>query len=696
MVAVDDNVHPLFEPDPVALRRHLGQLFQRCAIEYPEGRLEIAWSKAGAFAITDGATFPATPDGLERAVVCAVEHNRRQSNVYVGVNPRNPSAMPFGRCNASDVEIAFFQFVECDKPESLELLRRPLLPFSFTVITGHSPNARPHCYYELAAPLRDMALWRSRQEALRDYFGGDNVVDPPRVMRLAGTVNYPRPDKAGRGYRVEIVQFHKFKDRAPVTGEALARAYGPAADDAPRTSGTNEGGERPNFGEDDIATAIEAIRACPHSGGGWHNKMIQLVARLVSRGYDPAVILGLAPHLTVGQWTPAQTLKEMRKALESAQAKGFGPDKAEEFAAEPAPLWQDIPISEWATRPIPPREWVMEDWIPVGQCVGLYGVPGVRKTDFLIQLMMAASLKLSFCGVSLAHVQTYGLFCEDSEEEIARRAMRIAGFYGRRLEEFTGFHYASLVGASNTEFVAFGRSGGMVRHPAYLFFEERIAHHTAGLAVLDTAPDFFGGDEVRRRQVIQFIRSLDGVGMQHRCAILFSAHPSKSGISSGQLDSGSTGWEGKVRARLTLHDPASEVDDEPRGVRPMSDRRVLTRAKSNYAAQGETIELILLNGGLAPAGLALHGPKRGPLRDLAADAKFLDLLDKVRRTGAYVHDGPSTPARYAPAVFAGHPEHGDFSKAEFARAMRRLFTAGRIRLVEAGRARNPYREIVAV
>jgi hypothetical protein len=60
--------------------------------------------------------------------------------------------------------------------------------------------------------------------------------------------------------------------------------------------------------------------------------------------------------------------------------------------------------------------------------------------------------------------------------------------------------------------------------------------------------------------------------MANKCGILFSAHPSQRGIASGRLDSGNTGWEGKVRARLTLHDPEQEAEGgEDREKRPSPD-----------------------------------------------------------------------------------------------------------------------------
>jgi RecA-family ATPase len=77
------------------------------------------------------------------------------------------------------------------------------------------------------------------------------------------------------------------------------------------------------------------------------------------------------------------------------------------------------------------------------------------------------------------------------------------------------------------------------------------------LVVLDTLPDFFGGSEVDRRQTSQFIRMLDGLGMVHNCGIVCAAHPSMRGRATRRLDSGNTGIEGKMRARLTIHDPAT-------------------------------------------------------------------------------------------------------------------------------------------
>ena len=359
----------------------------------------------------------------------------------------------------------------------------------------------------------------------------------------------------------------------------------------------------------------------------------------------------------------------------------------------PRVVWRDVRLSSWAGRLLPERRWVMPEWIPMEQVTGLYGVGGINKTDFLIQLMMCFSRGLPFCGYVLDPAPAYGLFVEDSEAEIVRRATRIAQRYGRTLADFPDFHFASLVGYAETEFVTFD-GPKMVVGPALLRFDQAIVEHQARLCVLDTVPDFFGGNEIARREVSQFIRMLDAVSMRRGCGLVFTAHPSVRGEESGSLASGSTGWTGKVRARLSLHDPGDDDDEdeddaaERRRLRlppKRTDNRILIRQKSNYAEQGTVLKLICRNGVFTPEALdAAAAETRGPLRNAAAEVKFIELLPKLEAEIGHVHFSSVARDHYAPAVFAARKDSGGFSKAEFVRAMQRLLEAGRIKMVPFG------------
>lgn len=349
----------------------------------------------------------------------------------------------------------------------------------------------------------------------------------------------------------------------------------------------------------------------------------------------------------------------------------------------PQPAWQLKTLVDCRPDLIPRRSWFMEDWLPHRQCTGLYGVPGVRKSLFVLQAMIAGAIERSFCGLPIAQTPVVGLFCEDDDDEIQRRTLNVLRAYDAGFADLDQFHYRSLVGTQAIEFLRITKGGSTVLGPPFVTFREQVLDLKPGLAILDTASDFFGGNENDRGEVAAFVRLLDGLAQQSGCALLFSAHPSRRGVAERSFDSGSTGWEGKVRARLVLYDPAqvSDDDDDDRRVRAPSDERVLLRAKSNYAAPGAEIPLVLREQVFWPKAIDPEtAPQRGPMHDLAVEAKFLELMAKVKTSGRYVNDTPSQPQRYAPKVFGG----SGFTEREFEKAMNRLLDKGRIRLIRTG------------
>jgi hypothetical protein len=121
----------------------------------------------------------------------------------------------------------------------------------------------------------------------------------------------------------------------------------------------------------------------------------------------------------------------------------------------PKVRWKWARTSDWADRDIPERDWILPGWIPRLQATGIYGVGGVNKTDFCVQMLLARSRGLSFVGFELEASPVLGMFCEDTEEEIIRRATKIAASYGMSLADFPDFHFVSLVGYDSPEFVEF-------------------------------------------------------------------------------------------------------------------------------------------------------------------------------------------------------------------------------------------------
>jgi hypothetical protein len=183
---------------------HLEILLAPARQAYPHGLFELQWGQDGHLA--NFTYFGMAPDRLAVAADFPAGRNRGGCNTYVGVNPRKPGTNTRMATTAQEVEIAFRHF-DLDQPDAVALARERVAAArpTFIVTTGTVPHKRPHFYWLLEKPVRDLAAWTERQLGVQQALGGDSVIDPPRIMRLAGTVNWPTESKIARGYRLECV-----------------------------------------------------------------------------------------------------------------------------------------------------------------------------------------------------------------------------------------------------------------------------------------------------------------------------------------------------------------------------------------------------------------------------------------------------------------------------------------------------------
>jgi hypothetical protein len=73
-----------------------------------------------------------------------------------------------------------------------------------------------------------MDAWKDVQKAIAASLGTDPmVVNPSRIMRVAGTVSWPNKDKVAKGYVPELVTMRTSfsTDRDPVPFERMMRAF---------------------------------------------------------------------------------------------------------------------------------------------------------------------------------------------------------------------------------------------------------------------------------------------------------------------------------------------------------------------------------------------------------------------------------------------------------------------------------------
>jgi len=399
-------VSPMIKPDRDAIKAHLETLFMGAQRDYPGGLLELRYGPPDR--LENWAYFNLQESGLEEAGNFAANRNSEGMNVYVGVNPRKPNTNTRRAASSDDVEIAFYHFADIDKAESLVGLveRYGQLPPTMTVTTGTVPNKRPHLYWRLEEPVMNMTEWTDRQRGLAQCLGGDSVIDPPRIMRLGGTVNFPTQKKLQNGYQVECTSVRTSfpNERADVTPEQVALHYPVQKNlDSLVNQTLSQNGNTLR----DMATrrtrVADLIAACCH-GDNWHNSMVRLVAHLVSVGRTDAEILGLGAGITLSGYTADQTWREMATALRGARAKWNVPEpddnvEEEEAAREDGDtIFQLLNMDE--LEALPPPTWLIEELITDYGLSIVYGDPGAGKSFIVLDMALRIAFGLPWHDVT--------------------------------------------------------------------------------------------------------------------------------------------------------------------------------------------------------------------------------------------------------------------------------------------------------
>lgn len=256
------------------------------------------------------------------------------------------------------------------------------------------------------------------------------------------------------------------------------------------------------------------------------------------------------------------------------------------------------------TQPAPARAWVVPEWVPVGVVTALYGDGGIGKTLAAQQLMTSTAVGAPWFGLDVLRGRTLGVFCEDDEDELQRRQEAINASLGLSMRDLGDMRLLSRLGHDNALVKFDGGAGALTDfharlHAACLEWRPR-------LLVLDTAADLYPDNENERGKVRWFVQTaLAGIAREARCAVVLLAHPSASGMASGQGTGGSTAWNNTVRSRLYLEREAAEGG--------LSDARTLSRKKANYAARDASLRLVwsegvLLRQDVSDAGDGLSWP----------------------------------------------------------------------------------------
>lgn len=180
------------QPNRAAILDHLQFLFG----DQSDGLIEIAYTPQASSAVSSAKFFKATE--LEKAADFAANQNAKEgSNVYVGAALRKPDTAPFGRTNNDDYYKATALWCDLDDAEAAMTAKDKYkdLPPSFVVVTGRHPNLRAQVWWKLDSPQEKKEEHKKALANVCAVLNGDKaVVDPIRVMRLGGTVAWPKKD----------------------------------------------------------------------------------------------------------------------------------------------------------------------------------------------------------------------------------------------------------------------------------------------------------------------------------------------------------------------------------------------------------------------------------------------------------------------------------------------------------------------
>ena len=351
--------------------------------------------------------------------------------------------------------------------------------------------------------------------------------------------------------------------------------------------------------------------------------------------------------------------------------------KARKLSKSPSAL-PVIDPRQWQGKPVPERQWFVEGWIPDRTVTNLSGDGGSGKTEIILQLIAASSLRSQWFGkdVSVGPCLYYG--AEDEADELHRRLETIVAEFGRQLSDLEGIRLIPMAGL-DAVLAEPDRKGNLSATVIYPKLVSQAMALRPKLIVIDPSADVFGGDEINRTQVRKFVSMLRSLAMEIDCAVLLLSHPSLTGMNSGTGTSGSTAWNNSVRSRLYLEITSPET-------------RVLTIVKANHGKVGEKIEMrwqdgvyVLDNGGDPVVELLINSN---------TDKLFLELLALFNAQNQNVSSKPG--ANYAPAKMELHPKAKGFTKRQLAASMQRLMDAKRVKLlVEGSKSRQRTRLVVS-
>jgi len=360
----------------------------------------------------------------------------------------------------------------------------------------------------------------------------------------------------------------------------------------------------------------------------------------------------------------------------ASTVSGQPPDETAETPAEKTERRRLIRWPDLEGKTPPEREWVIPHWLPSGHVTLLTGRAGIGKTMLTQHIGTAVAHGVHYIE-ALTPRRVLMWAGEDDVNELWRRQIGISSYMEHSLSELADkFLLHSCSGSDIT--LASPVFGALTPTPMLTELREQVNDYKVELVILDNIARLFGGSENDRHAVTTFIAWVQGACAP--AAVLLLGHPAKA---VGSEFSGSTAWEGAVRARLYLSDrpPDAPAGDDER----IDDSvRYLSRRKANYS-ELELRRLKIQAGVWMPE---TPEPKQTGRRS----GEFVkDVVRKAvsRLASRQIYGTASTrSAEYLPKLAKQFSLLDTVSEKAFAAAMREMIMAGELKSTEVGKYPN--------
>jgi len=302
-------------------------------------------------------------------------------------------------------------------------------------------------------------------------------------------------------------------------------------------------------------------------------------------------------------------------------------------------LLRPVGVADIYKNPPMPPQFIWDGYLPRG-VVTLFGAHGgTGKSMLALMLAVSAALGRSLFGIQTTRCKTVFASLEDGEGIVRWRLAQICECWVVDPSELDGW-LTIVDGTDSPELFACEGRGAGEETSSYFELEQLAADKTAGLLIVDNASDAYGGDEIQRRQVRAFMRSLGRIAKQNNSVVLLLAHVDKQTSRSKRSDngegySGSTAWHNSARSRIFMS-------------RSDSGQLTLEHQKSNFGKKRDPIHLTWRDGGLpelesnSPNFDGLSERLNGRMEDQRA-AELLKLMAEYEQRGHYCSTSSTSP-----------------------------------------------------